>query len=251
MAKVAVRRSITNNGLLTGLISYWTLSEAAGNARADSYGSYPFAEVGGTVARDTGKVYTYAADFVGGENNDVLSRESFMPAHDEAWTLAAWARLDAWSTTGTPGEPGFYRVILSDQEAQIGRQLGTNYAKQVYCMYQVKSGSAYGTHHNSFTDAFLNVWHLIVTWFDPDTNTMYLQVDNEATPATDTMAAPDWSASGYTANTLIGNSLVWYPNYQWAGQIGPVAAWNRVLTEQERTALWNGGAGLAYSSFTA
>lgn len=254
MAKVAVRRSVVppvGNGLLTGLISFWQLNENAGSARADSHGAYPFAEVGGSVARTTGKVYAYAADFVGGSNTDVLSQDSFLPAHDEVWTLALWARLEAWSTTGIPGQPGFYRVILSDQDVYIGRQLGTNNAHQLYCMYQVTNGSAYGTHGPVQSDDFLNTWHLIVVWFDPDTDTMYMQLDNEATPTSETMVSPAWSEYGHTYQTLIGNSLTQYPSYQWAGQIGPMAAWNRILTTDERTALWNSGNGLTYAEFTA
>jgi hypothetical protein len=42
-----------------------------------------------------------------------------------------------------------------------------------------------------------------------------------------------------------------------SGRIGPVAMWKSapggggVLTAAQRTALWNGGAGLAYADFTA
>ena len=60
--RVAVRRTGSANGLLTGLVSYWELDEANGT-RYDAHGTNDLTD-GNSLPSNTGKVNALAADWV-------------------------------------------------------------------------------------------------------------------------------------------------------------------------------------------
>jgi hypothetical protein len=91
----------------------------------------------------------------------------------------------------------------------------------------------------------LSTWYCIHAWHDSAANQIGVVV-NAGTPVT---AAAASGVHADTADFRIGSrQFVGFEAY-FDGIIDEVGFWRRVLTSQERTDLYNGGAGLAYSSF--
>ncbi len=89
----------------------------------------------------------------------------------------------------------------------------------------------------------LGVWHFLVIWRDVANLVIGIQVDNgDPTTTPIASATPDTGQPfviGHVNYTGQGNA-------GWGGLIDEVGMWNRVLTYDERSTLWNVGAGLTY-----
>jgi hypothetical protein len=83
-------------------------------------------------------------------------------------------------------------------------------------------------------------WHFVVGWID-NQKVLSLQVDNAA-PITLQLA--DW-LFGDTDTFFLGNAGGSGP-FGFRGQLDEFSLWQRALTANERTRLYNNGAGLAF-----
>ena len=113
----------------------------------------------------------------------------------------------------------------------------TGFALSVGTAAAVNMGSAVST----------GVAYHIVGWYDSATSKCYLRI-NDATTYTGTV-----TGSPLSDTKPFGVGCIPYvPNvyYILNGYVDEVGFWKRVLTAAEITALYNGGAGLPYSSFT-
>jgi hypothetical protein len=229
--------------LLQGLIAFYPLNETSG-VRRDLVGGHNLTDSNSDVGSAAGWIYQVSGDFAGSTaTNRLLDSDVFLPAYDNEWTMGLWIRLHSYPTTGTPGDPGFYRVAMSDLNAYGGRDLLINYAQQHVLRYQQSSGNQYSLHSFVHHDAgWLDVWHLIMGWFDPATDTLYMSMDNQA-PESETDASPSWGtnppAQLSVGNDNAGNGY----SYSWDGQLGPLAFWNRILSAAERAEFYGGGRG--------
>jgi hypothetical protein len=92
----------------------------------------------------------------------------------------------------------------------------------------------------------LNTWVWVVAWHDSTANTLNIQINNGAVDSTATGAVvPNDS----TAQLRVGD-LQQTNNREWLGYLDEIGFWRRVLSADEKTALYNSGAGLAYAAFT-
>lgn len=91
----------------------------------------------------------------------------------------------------------------------------------------------------------LNTWALVHFWHDSVNNLIGISI-NAGTPVT----ASDNSAGFVDGNGTfnIGRDPAF--GQYWDGRINQVAMWKRVLTSDERTTLYNGGSGLAFTSWS-
>jgi hypothetical protein len=83
-------------------------------------------------------------------------------------------------------------------------------------------------------------WYFVVAWYDPTANKAYLQINN---------GTPDEVAFSSGLNTgAVDLYLGSYRNVTGFldGRIDEVGIWSRVLASDERTSLYNGGAGIGY-----
>src|SRR5690606_32279050 len=87
-------------------------------------------------------------------------------------------------------------------------------------------------------------WHFIVGWFDAAAGRAFVEVDDNGTvgqsSAGNTLQAASTAAFQIGARQYVGSRA------PWNGRIQRVGFWKRVLTDDERTALYNAGAGLDY-----
>lgn len=228
-------RGGAGNGLLTGLVAYWGLDEASGNALDKHSGGYTLSQSGSPGAT-TGKVYATARTFNGGAQTFSRTSEAAFQAGDIDFSIAAWIY-----PTATPVTAG--GIFGKDTAAAGGREyiLAINSSRQGRFVI-----SADGTNVVAVgsTVLSLNAWHFLAAWHDATANKIYLQCDN----GTIEEAAHSGGAySGSTAVTLGSFAGILF----FTGRIGPVAFWkNRTLNATARAALYNGGNGLAYSAFS-
>lgn len=225
--------------LLLGLISYWKLDEASGNA-VDSHGSNTLTD-NNTATVITGKIGNARdLNWSAGEHFSLADNAS-LSTGDIDFTFSVWHRVD--SVGGT-------QMIIAKDTSGGGN-------REYIVIFNASSGRfAFGaytaTDSETLVDATstgslsLGTWYFIVAWYSASLDTMYIQVNNGTVH---TASKGPLQASG-NATFMLGRRQ--YPGFpdQLDGVIDEVGFWKRVLSSQEREALYNAGNGLAYSSFT-
>lgn len=221
--------------LTDGLVSYWRLEEVSGT-RIDEVSGHDLTD-NNTVTSATGKQGT-AAQFTRA-NNEYLSvaDHADLSPGDTDWTLQAWVYLDS--------KPSGSQMRVIDKY-QVG-------AKE-YTLLYYQSGdrfewvvSANGSSDSAYVDAntfgapSTGTWYCLHAWHD--------SVNNQIGIAVNAGTADTASHSGGVYNSAaafeIGRNAT--SGFHWDGRIDEVALWSRVLSGAERTELYNGGSGLAYS----
>jgi hypothetical protein len=221
--------SVSANGLLTGLVSYWPMQEAANVNRVDVHGSNDFVDITTLVGQSTGHVEANCADLLAGGVNQSLRMPDGGLAFHNAFSMSMWVNPDTVASLQGifgKGAPEF-RVY------SLGSPAGTIY-------WEINSS---GQAHSSVVIS-ASAWQLLVFVYDP-AGSYGVSLDG-ATAVTTAVTSPIPNGTDYFwfgQNENAGNL--------YNGKVEQIGFWNRVLTAGEITALWNGGAGLPYSSFTA
>jgi hypothetical protein len=211
-----------------GLVSYWNLDEVSGT-RADSHGSNDLTD-NNTVGSETnaGAAMDGAAASFVAANQEYLSNTSFSTAAE--YTFAFWfysTDLGAYHALATLMPTG---GSYANSEFIIQSQT-------VLDLYTGANGSLLGV---SPTE---DAWHLLVLSHKKAAKQISLFLDNveaDNSPKTYTNAIDN-------GQVLTIGAYAYNPGtYGWTGLIDEVGYWSRVLTSDERTALYNAGAGRYY-----
>jgi hypothetical protein len=222
--------------LADNLIAYWTLDEASGT-RNDSVGSSHLADTN-TVGSAAGKLGS-AASFVAA-NSECLSRadNADLSTGDIDFTLAAWVQLTGTATT---------RPILGKQSSAAVREYRLQYeASNTRFRFLVfnAAGSVVGdVSASNFGPPSAGVLYHVAAWHDAANNQVGIAVNGGTPNTAATTGAPADTAATFYLGFDAANAVYF------DGLIDEVGLWKRVLTSQDRTDLYNGGAGLAFSSF--
>ena len=191
----------------------------------------------GTVQSVAGVGSTGGAAGFTAANTQMLSRASTpdlsLPGTSQDFTICAWVFFTNISD---------FRIIMvkgatigvGSSEYELILQSGTGL--RFFWGNLVSPVFATGT-----ASPALNTWFFVVGWNDTGEGLAKIQVDN-GTPDTVANAATivgtdDFSIGRQTSGT--GTPM--------DGRIDSVAKWNRVLTDEERTLLYNDGLGLQFS----
>jgi hypothetical protein len=221
-APAVVTVAIAASPLLDALVSYWSFD----HDWTDSHGTNDLTNVNG-VTSAAGKLGN-AGDFES-SSAQYLSHPDPTPLGDEDFTYACWFKRESMG-----------RVQLIAKDAETGRSYFLQISPDDLIVMTFGS-DALGV--NRPIPADLN-WHYVIVWHDAAANTLSLQVDDggvgtQATggifPALNPAIPVRIGARQYTG----------FQDY-FDGLIDDVGLWRRVLTAEERTALYNGGLGLAY-----
>ena len=210
--------------LLTDLVAYWTLDEASGT-RADSVGANDLADTGG-VEQATGTI-GQAASFPSATKYLSIADNADLSTGDVGFTVAGWV----------------YPTNLSGAQAKMIASKWN--AAEEYTLYLTNGGSTgnavfhYGATAVTGGAVSLDAWYFVVGWYDPDLDTVYVQVNNGTVAETATTAPSDGSSS-FMLGSLDGSVG------QFFGRIDSVGVWKRMLTSDERMMLYNAGVGCAY-----
>lgn len=229
--------------LTDNLIAAWELDEASGS-RADSHGSQTLTD-NNTVGAGAGLVHANAASFVRA-NSEYLSRasEAALQTGDIDFTFEMWFRIPTGSMPSDLG--GNVQFVTKDVDSPASARDYTIDAPTTdQVRFYLGGGGGGGGIVTSAVTLSPDTWYQAVCWHDSTADTLSIRI-NDAT----TTSAIDGSVFDVSvAEFRIGARAYSGAEQYFDGRIGPVRFWKRVLTGGEITQLYNGGAGLAYSSF--
>lgn len=227
------------SSLLTGLVSYWTLDETSGQ-RNDSVGTNHLTD-NNTVGSDTG-MHNAAASFVMA-NNESLTVTAELPT---TYSVSLWVNTSA--TAGVVGN------VVALRDGVLGHIIyGENSAEGLtYARLDMYDGIGWQIAGAAWVGAqAVKGWTHLIGTMDATAKTMTLYEDNVLRIAP---VVFDGSPGNFAADHLVkvGREAT-HRNIPdavgWAPLIDEVAIWSRVLSEDERTALYAAGAGVYYPTF--
>lgn len=215
----------------SSLKGYWKLDEASGNA-IDSKGANTLTD-NNSVGTAAGKIGT-SRDFAAASSRYLsIADNADLSTGDIDFTGTCWWKYDAVLAAGQyPGIMGKWQIGQREFQAYLN---GDNQRVQL-------SVSSDGTaitievRADNFGDPSENAWHFVVFWHDSVANTINIQIDNGTVDST-----------SYASGILDGTSIftigsVAIGDY-WTGQIDEAEFTKRVLTTDERSALYAAGLG--------
>lgn len=228
----------TGSSLLNGLVSYWPLDETSG-VRYDAVGGNDLTDnntVGAVLRGPEGTV----ASFVAANSESLSVADNPTLAFGEAGegcTLAVWTRL-------TGASSGYGQILGRGWSGGRPIEVATETGATTPLYFRIEAGGSVQTSTAYPQDSG---WHLVLLWFDPSDKKARLSIDN-GTPVVSTAAA-NAALDPTTAPFEIGGGTGGVGSI--TGNLGEAAIWNRVLTSDERTALFNSGNGLRYADLPA
>jgi hypothetical protein len=217
--------------LLNNLVSYWKLDVEPANVTPDAVGSNHLTSNGVLVAG----LINNAMQFTAASNQNAYSVSNASLQVTGSFTFSLWVKL--------------FSQIANCSILEKGTGSTWDYALRYYnptatgFYFAVAGGT---TTQDAIQGATIadGVWTHLVCWYDAGDSKVRLRI-NDATTVVASSTSPaliqstDAFAIGGTG-TIFSNSIV-----------DEVGFWKRLLTAAEITALYNGGAGLPFSSFTA
>lgn len=223
--------------LWDGLVSYWKLDEESG-VRYDSWGDNDLTD-NNTVGFTTTSILGNAADFIA-TNHEYLSRSDnpSLSMGDVDFSISAWMHFDSI----LPGtlQP---RIIVSKGDAGLYSNeyflgLDGDYNKFTFYVGNNNIG------HNVYvwSQEVISGTHFIVAWHDSVHDIVSIQVDNS------TIYTESYEYGSYDSNITfrIGNVGAYWDDFYSNYPIDEVGMWKRILSSEERCALYNGGNGMAF-----
>lgn len=222
--------------LLTSLVSYWKLDEASGN-RADSQGSNTLTDTNG-VSSATGKIGNAASFNVASSQNLGIADNTDLSTGDIDFTFSLWVKFTTTSQ---------YQFILSKDNTTTQREYGFYFDVGVtkIAFYVFDSGGTIKQLNLTTLGTPANgTWYHLVGWHDSVNNIVGAVANGGAADTVSYSNGVKDSTAAFRIGANEGGSF--YLN----GLVDEVGFWKRVLTSQERTDLYNGGAGLPFSSFS-
>lgn len=221
------------------LISFWELEETSGT-RNDAHGTNHLTDVN-TVTSATGKVGT-AAQFTRA-NNEELNRASnaSLQTGDIDFLVGCWVYLDA-----KPGYLSFMSKVVNSTGA-FEYELGYDFDTDRYSFAVSAAGAGWPSARvdaTSFGSPATGAWHFVLAWHDSVANTINIQVNDGTVNSTAHSGGVASTSSPFAMGTWAGFS---YHD----GRLDQAGFWKRVLTADDRTWLYNAGAGRSYADLTA
>lgn len=236
MSPLLLRKGILLSGSRfwrKGLVHYWRLDEAAATVRADLVGDAPLAPTNSpaSIAGQRGNGLQTAV--TGSKFVSIADRPS-LSIGGQSCSIAFWTNppnlnvnrlISKWGS-GTDeyviyidGAPRFNFTAVNPTAGAVGAQ-ATNFGSPV-----------------------IGNWHLVIAYYDNPSKTIGISI-NAGTPNTALLGGDDTIRDGTNVFALGGCTA----GEGYDTQMDEVMWWNRVLTAEERSLLWNGGTGLFYPS---
>src|SRR5262245_16961143 len=219
--------------LLDGLVSYWALDETSGNA-LDSHATNDLTETSGIIDSATGKISTCRdfesadTEYFGKADNTDLS------TGDIDFTITCWLNAETVGafrgiiTKADATDPEFFLLLIGVSQLRFSVSGAAAEASSSFV-----TASNFGTMPTA-------TWIFVACWHDSVADTINIQVNNGTANSVSHSAGVYDGVSEFQIGARSSSSQYW------DGLIDEVGFWKRVLTSDERTQLYNGGAGFAY-----
>lgn len=221
--------------LRNGLVACWKLEELSGT-RYDCVGTNHLTD-NNNVAGVIGKV-GYCGQFVASSNRFLSCASSpQVQGGDHSYTISCWFR-----ETSFPSSANF-TLVSKDQNGGGKREYTLEHNKNTGSLrfYVAKAVDSLVIVDSTFSPISAETWYHAVAWVDATAKTISVSVNNN-TPQTTTYTGSLQAAS--TSPFEIGaQAYAAFEDY-FDGEIDEVCLWNRALSSQERTTLYQSGIGL-------
>lgn len=218
--------------------SFWELGEASGTRVDAVVASANDLTDNNTVTQATGKVGN-AAQFTLA-NSEYLSRasNSSLQTGDIDQTFCAWVYMDSTAA-------GMNMIILAKNDNAVfvdyswfWRQSTNRFQFNIYGTGIALAASASA---DTFGAPSTATWYFVVAGFDSVNNQAFISVNNGAENTGAQAVAPITTSAAFT----IGANAE--PSAFWDGRIDQVGLAKALLTADEKTFLYNGGAGRSWA----
>lgn len=215
-------------GLKTGLVSWWDLSEGAGT-RYDSHGTNHLTD-NNTVGYTRPNGVRKAAPMFVAANSEFLNKASVSTAVDPPMTISFW----------------FKPTSVAGVSEMFSLGAGGNFIVRANGAYYqlVTRGFSDGNYFTGAPNFVAGGWYYCLAWNDPDNNQYGMALNGiEHTFVRG-------GARGAGTDVFVGARDA-TPTSPTDGEVATLGYWSRVLTSDERTALFNKGSyALDYSQLT-
>lgn len=220
-------------GLTNGLVSYYGEN---GNHN-DAVGPNHASEIVPESVPTTGKIgsgFYYGS--LGGHPANIGSNDPRVRAIIPGMSGWPQASISLWMKANHNDYAGTVIQVMEPNNGDYGhRMIATGVDDSIYFQTGYGGGNGANVHLPGFADGN---WHHIVMQWDKQAMlaTIYVDgtlADNSTVPSFGPISDQLWWGAGFNG-------------YGFNGRIDEIGVWNRVLTAQEVTQLYNGGAGKAY-----
>lgn len=212
----------TQSTLTNGMLAYYGMNEASGTDMLDSSGNDQHGTINSVLLNQTG-MHDKAYDF----SNDGKATLPFNTSFTNL-SFSCWIKLN---TTG-----GYKRIL--DKNSTISAWIEDE--SILYSRYYSGDDGKWVTPAGSITTG---VWHHIVFTHDGTINAPVIYIDNIQQSLTETNT-PTGTVNSNSDNYYIGNHASMDRNID--GLIDEAILWDRIITDDEITELYNSGSGKAY-----
>lgn len=234
-SRTVVQAGEAVSSLLVNAQAFWRLEEAQGSNRVDSVDAHTLTPTG-SVTQVSGRVGSFAAGFDGTSAFlQVASANELQFAGNQDFTITTWFRITGVQkntptiagTTFRTGFSGGYVLSLEDLTTTP------------FIQWRVKGASAEQGLHMSTINASAGAWFHVVAYHNAGAKTIGGYVNNTAL---NTQPYSGGVASSGRAFTLGGGSGYATEDYL-SGNIDATGVYDRVLTADEVSTLYNNGKG--------
>lgn len=239
------------NGLLNSLIAYYKLDEAAGaNDATDAHTGGLTLTQAGSPDSAAGKLGTSRVF----NNTDYFARagdDAQFSTGDVDFTISAWVYMPAVNANKTIVSK--YQIDGNQREYLLYWNYNDHAPNSRFSFTISPNGTTTTTlDATTFGAASINTWYHVVAWHDSVNDLLGISINGVA----DTVA---YSSGVFDSTGRFSLGVVWNGasvTFQMTGNVDEVGFWKSVaggggvLTAVQRAALYNGGAGLAYSQLT-
>ncbi len=223
-------------GLLDGLEVYFEQEETSGTRFDSTTNNYDLAENIATGNRPG--IIGICGDFRTGGNLVFRASAALVNFGDEDLTLQCWCTVEASTQTSLQGYMGKYKSATGQESYQLRYNSGPQKFDFI-----VHDGTTFKQVQSSAIPPFNGTFQHVICIHDSVANVITMQVNDGTITSTAHSTGIQITTSDFEigrANTTFGLSLC-----------DEVGLWRRKLSSAEITSLFNGGAGLPFSSFTS
>ncbi len=217
-----------SGSLTQGLVGYWPF---CGNANDDSGNGNNGTVNGATLTTDRFGNSNSAYSF-NGVNNFISCLNNNIPAGNSSRTFSAWFYL-----TPTNGYSDGYSVLSYGTNTFPDGRLNDIFIKENEVEFNTHMN--YSINTNPLNNN--NLWHnIVVVYNNTNVSSIIIYLDGIQIQTSNFNLVNLNTLNTLNTNLLFGKSIVQYAsNFYFNGKIDDIGIWNRALTQQEITQLYN------------